>query len=105
MLPQRNPFPGMNPFLQTYWRDVHLKLIASMGTALSEELPPDLVARAEEEVAVAETGKGYRTDVAVVEEWQRGLPPVWKAEEASALYRTLAEPIVIFIEPEPHRWL
>ena len=43
----RSPFPGMDPYLEAYWPDVHNKLIAFAAGALNAVLPDDLVARAE----------------------------------------------------------
>ena len=74
-----NPFPGLNPFFQATWSDVHTALIGLIREALAESLPPDLSARAEERIVLEEAGEkkqAYRADVAVVEPWQRGLPPV-----------------------------
>jgi hypothetical protein len=101
----RNPFPGMNPFFQADWDDVHISLLSLIRRALSLELPSDLLVRAEERVEVAETKKGYRADVSVVEPWQRGFPPVWAPEDSSASAVTVSEPMVYFVEPEKQRWL
>jgi hypothetical protein len=49
----KNPFPGMNPFFEQQWRDAHTTLITYLRDALQERLPPDLSARAEEEVVTA----------------------------------------------------
>ena len=69
-----NPFPGMNPFLEGSWPDVHTTLIGFIREGMSEELPPDLSARAEEEVIVGhesdEPLTRYRADVAVSEVWR-----------------------------------
>ena len=67
----KNPFPGMNPFLERYWNDVHTRLCASISAALQPALPPGLRARAEEEV-VLETVSGtmlgaFRADSVVIE--------------------------------------
>ena len=45
MISQNNPFPGMNPWLEPHWSDVHTRLIAYIIDALSPELPMDLSAR------------------------------------------------------------
>jgi hypothetical protein len=45
------PFPGMDPYLERHWGDVHSDLIAQTRTTLNGELPPDLIARTEERVA------------------------------------------------------
>lgn len=101
----RNPFPGMNPFFQADWDDVDINLLTLIRRALSVELPPDLLVRAEERVEVAETRKGYRADVSIAEPWQRGFPPVWAPEDASASAVAVSEPMVFFLEPEKQRWL
>ena len=46
----RSPFPGMDPYLEQRWSDVHSKLIAFIGEALQSRLPSALRARAEERV-------------------------------------------------------
>jgi hypothetical protein len=101
----RNPFPGLNPFFQLDWDDIHHKLLTYIADALSEELPPDLMVRAEERVQVADIKKEYRPDVAVVESWQRGFPPVWMPEDAAAPTVIVTEPMVYYVEPEKERWL
>lgn len=95
----------MNPFFQEDWSDIHLRLLAFIGNALADELPPDLMVRTEERVQVADNEKAYRADVSVAEPWQEGFPPVWSPEAPSALSATVAEPLVYFVEPEPDRWL
>ena len=59
----------MNPFLEGSWPDVHTALIGFIRETLAEQLPPDLSARAEEEVSVGseddELSATYRADVAV----------------------------------------
>lgn len=47
-----SPFPGMNPWLEGHWRDVHTRLMVYIGDALQEELPPDLIAQVEESVTI-----------------------------------------------------
>ena len=39
---KRNPFPGMNPWMQTRWHDVHVRLITYIADELGETLPPAL---------------------------------------------------------------
>ena len=70
-----SPFPGMDPYLQRRWGDVHSTLVPFIKEALQDLLPPGLRARSEEDVLL-EDGRGeplhqwYRTDVALV-----GSPP------------------------------
>lgn len=43
----RSPFPGMDPYLESYWGDVHTKLATYIADELNPKLPDDLVARTE----------------------------------------------------------
>ena len=45
-----NPFPGMNPYLERHWGDIHHSLIQYARDQLSEQLPDALRARVEERV-------------------------------------------------------
>jgi hypothetical protein len=42
----------MDPYLERHWRDVHTSLVTSSRNLLNEKLPDDLIARAEERVAI-----------------------------------------------------
>jgi len=48
----KNPFPGMNPWLEEHWGDVHTSLPTYARDQLQPRLPPGLRARIEEYVAV-----------------------------------------------------
>lgn len=102
-----NPFPGMNPFLEGSWPDVHTALIGFIREVLAEELPPDLSARAEEEVAVGcedeELLTRYRADVAVSAVWPAGLPDVWQGSSESAV--AVAEPEILEMDLLTERWV
>ena len=82
-------------------------LIAEITAALSEELPEDLAARPEERITVSTRppSEPYRPDVAVVETWKRGFPPVWQPEEAGGGAVALTEPLVFFAMEEVERWV
>jgi hypothetical protein len=60
-----SPFPGMDPYLEASWGDVHLSLVSGIRDALQSQLPPDLRARSEQQV-ILETPEGdgphYRPD-------------------------------------------
>ena len=47
-----SPFPGMDPYLERNWRDVHTTLVAESKRALNRQLPAGLFARIEERVGV-----------------------------------------------------
>src|SRR5438093_5157102 len=48
----QSPFPGMDPYLERHWGDVHHSLITYARDQLREVLPKDLRARVEERVFV-----------------------------------------------------
>ena len=50
-----SPFPGMDPYMETYWDDVHVSLCTEIRTALQPHLPKGLRARAAQSVRL-ETG-------------------------------------------------
>ena len=65
------PFPGMDPYLERHWRDVHTRLIAYGADALQEQLPVNLVARVEERVYIEVEEEARRTvypDVQIVDD-------------------------------------
>ena len=37
-----SPFPGMNPYLEQYWADIHQRLSINSSDALEKQLPGDL---------------------------------------------------------------
>ncbi len=51
---EKNPFPGMNPWLESYWGDVHTSLTTYARDAIQKQLPSDLHARVEEYLSVDE---------------------------------------------------
>src|SRR5947208_2805181 len=55
--PMPSPFPGMDPYLEGHWRDVHARLIIYASDALQGVLPGSLRARVEESVLL-ETPEG-----------------------------------------------
>jgi hypothetical protein len=71
----KSPFPGMDPYIEAYWSNVHVILLAAIQEALQPLLPRGLRARAEEQVMLESTEgepiARYRPDVAVVERGRR----------------------------------
>ena len=102
-----NSFPGMNPFLELQWSDVHTMLISYIRDALSEELPDDLRSLAGEHLAVmGSSDKNYHTDVAVVERWRDGLPPLWQPDAGSDREPIVAaEPELMIVDSTTQRWV
>ena len=52
MAPRQNPFPGMNPYLERRWGDVHASLATYARDQLQEQLPTGLRARMQERVFI-----------------------------------------------------
>ena len=68
------PLPGMNPWLEAYWGDIHTSLTTYARDALQAQLPPDLQARVEEYLSVYEPDEESRKlrriapDVQIIEQ-------------------------------------
>jgi hypothetical protein len=65
-----SPFPGMDPYLELHWPDVHTSVVSLARDALNRSLPDDLAASAEERIAIEdESGgpRGYVADLRVFE--------------------------------------
>jgi hypothetical protein len=97
----KSPFPGMDPYLERHWRDVHSSLVIYSRDRLQSRLPGDLLARVEERVFV-ETEEGpYRAiypDVHVVETFRRPQPPPAAAMETGI---AVEDPLVVEFSDEP----
>lgn len=48
----KSPFPGMDPYLESRWRDVHQRLVLYSCDVLQPRLPAGLLARVEEQLFV-----------------------------------------------------
>jgi hypothetical protein len=48
----KSPFPGMDPYLESHWLDVHSSLVTDARNTLNQLLPEDLAASSEERVSV-----------------------------------------------------
>jgi hypothetical protein len=97
-----SPFPGMDPYLESHWRDIHAGLIIYARDALQEVLPSQLRARVEERVLL-ETPMGLDDrplfpDVRVIE-----YPPKrsrsMEARPAGGV--AVAEPLLVEVDNEP----
>ena len=100
----QSPFPGMDPYLEQHWGDVHHNLISFAEGWLNERLPRDLRARAQERVLVELPGAGrtYYPDVRVVE--RDHTRPAGTTVAPSDV--AVAEPLVVpFLEPETQSYL
>ena len=70
--PMKSPFPGMDPYLEAHWRDVHTSMMTYIRDQIQDQLPSDLVARVEETVSVdyEESSRSIAPDVRIVEDFE-----------------------------------
>jgi hypothetical protein len=98
----KSPFPGMDPYLERHWEDVHTSLIGYVADALQPQLAEGLIARMEEKVYVEDEGEGRtwlrRPDVRVVES-----PTPWKPQEGAAATAVADEPVMLEPMGDPIR--
>src|SRR5438552_18369872 len=96
----KSPFPGMDPYLEARWADVHQSLITYARDALQPDLPGDLRARIEERVFVETEAEQIRRivpdlHVAQLHEARAGKPG--RTESGGV---AVAEPMVFLLEDE-----
>ena len=94
-----SPFPGMDPYLESYWGTVHHSVITHLHDQLNRKLPRSLRARIEERVFV-ESPYGYDRvvvpDIAVLER-----PVKRKITTGAHSAVGVVEPILIHFENDP----
>jgi hypothetical protein len=101
-----SPFPGMDPYLERNWGDVHLGLITGIRAALQPNLPLGLQALGQEQVRLQaaddERDQQYGPDVAVVER-----APGEKLEQAGGVSMATMKPVLVWVLPvrRVRRWV
>ncbi|MEI8375669.1 MAG: DUF4058 family protein [Planctomycetota bacterium] len=98
----KSPFPGMDPYLESHWGDVHTHLMVYASNQLNSQLPGDLQASVEEAVAVIEENEPSRTrypDVRVSEQ-----PETAGGTAVATVAVTVAEPYRVIVQDEPQTW-
>lgn len=98
-----SPFPGMDPYLERYWRGVHHRLVTYACDQLQPRLPAGLRADLEERVFVEADGSCARIvypDVHVVERQRREGSAAGTATTSGP---KSAEPLLLYVESEPLR--
>lgn len=94
-----SPFPGMDPFLEDYWGDVHTRLTLYASNQLQPQLPAGLRARVEEQVGLEiEDGADFtehrrRPDVKVYES-----RPIRSSQADSTSLVATAEPLLVTVD-------
>ena len=99
MAPIRSPFPGMDPYLEQHWRDVHHSLCTYARDALQPQLRPRFLARLEERLIVeteSDDSRSIYPDVKIIERRPNRRPP---RETGGGV--AVAEPLRIRGEIEP----
>lgn len=102
-MPATSPFPGMDPYLEASWRDVHTSLVTYSRDALQPRLPAGLRARVESRVSIENpfgADRGVAPDVVVYE--RPGRRPSRQATDvgggvAVAEEVAVAAPLVVLI--------
>src|SRR5436305_4085646 len=95
-----SPFPGMDPYLEQFWGDIHHTLITYARDQLQGALPGDLRARVEERVFVESPHSPERNmypDIRVVERGRLGS----RGPAARIGGVAVAEPLRIRLPDEP----
>jgi hypothetical protein len=99
-----SPFPGMDPYLESRWPEVHASLIVYGRNQINSKLPDDLQANIEETLAVyadEEFDHAIRPDVHL-----SGDADGFRAELSEATDRNtvvVSEPIFVKLPPHPTR--
>lgn len=100
-----SPFPGMDPFLESHWGDVHTRLTTYAADQLHEKLPGDLRVRIQEFIHLDESGQPrqhWAPDVRVVEPPSGSLP----RPEAGVSGVIATQPLIVpFVTEWTERWI
>ncbi len=97
-----NPFPGMNPYMEENWPDIHTTLITECRRHIQRQLPEDLIAKVEQDlrVGVAEDDGRHRADIEVREPWSE---VAGRTALAPAVPSVAATKPIILHTPRPKR--
>jgi hypothetical protein len=95
----KSPFPGMDPYLESLWPEVHARLIVYAANQLNAQLPDDLQANIEENLSVHadEAQSAIRPDIHVSHD---SAHPASDVNQSTAI---IAEPLVVRRAPHPTR--
>ncbi|MEZ6153739.1 MAG: DUF4058 family protein [Pirellulaceae bacterium] len=93
----KSPFPGVDPYLEQHWGDIHTSLMVYIRDQITEQLPSDLQARVEESVSVDEDEalRWIYPDVKVIEQ-----PKSSSSSAVAIAEATVAEPLIIPVPSE-----
>jgi hypothetical protein len=98
----KSPFPGMDPYLEQYWGDMHAMMTVYAREQLRRQVPPDLRVRIEEYLTIAFDGRGeirrVRPDVRVVEKRRRA-----RSGATTGRTATLSKPVIVELRSDPRK--
>src|SRR5437588_831901 len=101
----KSPFPGMDPYLEQAWRDVHHKLCTYACDDIQAQLRDGMLARVDERLMVElspEQARSIYPDVRLIRRRARrnaGAAPELRSEESGDV-AVLAEPLTVELEDE-----
>ena len=98
-----SPFPGMDPYLEQFWGDIHARLVTYACDQIQGRLPRDLRARMQERLFVAlpdDTGRDIIPDVRVVERFGPGSGGGVAVAEPEVSVAQAAEPL-LYLRDDP----
>ncbi len=98
----KSPFPGMDPYLESRWGDVHTTIMVYAKNQLNAQLPSNLRASVEEAVAVIEEDEPGRTVYPEVHISEQRETSGGAAVATVAL--EVAEPYRVTVQDEPQTW-
>src|SRR5436309_888795 len=100
MRSMKSPFPGMDPYLEARWADVHQSLITYARDALQPDLPGDLRARIEERVYVETEAEQIRRIVPDLHVAQYHPARAAESQPDETGGVAVAEPMIFLLEDE-----
>lgn len=105
-----SPFPGMDPYLEPHWLDVHTKLVTYAADDLNTRIPDALYARAQERIAVesgADRPHLFSPDVRVLERVERDTAVGVGTTTSAAQGQTILAPyrLVAMLDPIVERYI
>ncbi len=95
----KSPFPGMDPYLESMWPEVHARLIVYAANQLNQQLPSDLQANIEENLAVYkdDTQSSIRPDIHISQDL------AFPSSSENVSTAVVTEPLVLRRAPHPTR--
>jgi Protein of unknown function (DUF4058) len=93
-----SPFPGMDPYLEKYWRDIHARLVTYICDQIGPQLPVGLYPQVEERIVMdSSVGIAARfPDVRVMED--ASSPE--ESRPTSTMTATLSKPYIVHVPDE-----